>query len=162
MMNILREYYSQFKFRHPKAKDFIKIVNDKCREDMNWFFDEFYYSSKNFDYRVTSVKKISDTEYDVLVERLGDGIFKTDVSLITDKNVLTKKWNGIQKWKVFRFNTLNNVLSAEVDLHRKNLLDINFANNSYTMEEKTVASLSIAVRWFFWVQNALMILGSIG
>jgi len=159
---ILKKYFEEFKYKHPKANDFINIVQQYSREDMTWYFDEFYRSSKTFDYRVTSLKKISETEYEVLVERLGDGIFKTEVSLITDKNVLTKKWDGIEKWKIFKFNTLNNVLSAEVDLHRKNLLDINFANNSFTIEKKYVASFSLAARWFFWVQNALMILGSIG
>lgn len=159
---ILKKYFEEFKFKHPKKEDFFNIVQKYSREDMNWFFDEFIKSSKTFDYRITSLKKVSDTEYEVLVERLGDGIFKTDVSLITDKNVLTKKWDGKEKWKVFTFTTLNNVLSAEVDLNRKNLLDINIANNSFTIEEKYVASLSIAARWLFWVQNALMILGSIG
>lgn len=159
---ILKKYFEDFKFKHPKAEDFFTIVQQYSREDMNWFFDEFIKTSKVFDYRVTSLYKISETEYGVLVERLGDGIFKTDVSLITDKNVLTKKWDGKEKWKVFTFNTLNKVLSAEVDLNRKNLLDINVANNSYTVEEKYTASLSLAARWFFWIQNALMILGSIG
>ncbi|MCX7874647.1 MAG: M1 family metallopeptidase [Melioribacteraceae bacterium] len=162
MFMILKKYFEDYKFKHPKADDFFNVVQQYSREDMNWFFDEFIKSSKTFDYRVTHLKKISNTEYEVLVERLGDGIFKTDVSLITDKNVLTKKWDGKEKWKIFTFNTLNNVLSAEVDLHRKNLLDINVANNSYTVEEKYVASLSLAARWFFWIQNALMILGSIG
>ena len=53
-------------------------------------------------------------------------------------------------------------MGAEVDPYRKNLLDINFANNSYMIDEHYGASLSLAVRWFFWIQNALMILGSIG
>ncbi len=159
---ILKKYFKEFRFKHPKAEDFYRIIQQYSREDMNWFFDEFIKSSKVFDYRVTSLNKISDTEYKVLVERLGDGIFKTDVSLITDKNVLTRKWDGKEKWKIFTFNTLNKVLSAEVDINRKNLLDINIANNSWTVEEKYTASLSLAARWFFWVQNALMILGSIG
>lgn len=159
---ILKHYFEEYKFKHPKAEDFYKIVHQYSREDMNWFYDDFIKTSKVFDYRVTSVNKISETEYEVLVERLGDGIFKTDVSLITDKNILTKKWDGKEKWKIFTFNTLNKVLSAEVDLYRKNLLDINFANNSYTIDEKYAASLSLAARWFFWIQNAIMILGSIG
>jgi hypothetical protein len=162
MMNILKNYYEEFKYKHPTAKNFISVVQKNCREDMNWFFDEFYRSSKSFDYRVTSIAKIGETEYEVLIERLGDGIFKTEIALTTDKNTLIRKWDGEEKWKIFRFNTVNKVISAEVDPGRKNLLDVNVANNSYTVEEKTFASTSIATRWFFWVQNALMILGSIG
>ncbi|KAF0153212.1 MAG: Peptidase M1 membrane alanine aminopeptidase [Ignavibacteria bacterium] len=162
MMMILKEYYELFKYKHPKAEDFISIVNRISREDMNWFFDEFYRSSKSFDYRVTSVKKTTETEYEVLVERLGDGVFKTEIALVTDKNTQVRKWDGKEKWKIFKFTTVNKVIAAEIDPDRKNLLDINFANNSYTLEEKSYAALSISSRWFFWVQNALMILGSIG
>ena len=131
MMAILREYYNVYKYKHPTAKDFIEIVNRINREDMTWFFNEFYRSSKSFDYRVTSVKQTSDTEYE-------------------------------EKWKIFKFTTVNKVTSAEIDPQRKNLLDTNFANNSYTIDEKDYAALSLSTRWFFWVQNALMILGSIG
>lgn len=162
MMAILREYYNGYKYKHPTAKDFIEIVNRINREDMTWFFNEFYRSSKSFDYRVTSVKQTSDTEYEVLVERLGDGVFKTEIALVTDKNTLIRKWDGTEKWKIFKFTTVNKVTSAEIDPQRKNLLDTNFANNSYTIDEKDYAALSLSTRWFFWVQNALMILGSIG
>ncbi len=162
MMQILKDYYNSYKYKHPTAKDFFDVVNRNQREDMTWFFDEFYRSSKSFDYRVTSVQQTSDTEYEVLVERLGDGVFKTEIALVTDKNTLIRKWNGVEKWKIFKFTTVNKVSYAEIDPHRKNILDINFANNSYTLEEKNYAALSISTRWFFWVQNALMILGSIG
>src|SRR3989339_383996 len=162
MMKILKEFYNVYKYKHPTAKDFIEIVNRINREDMTWFFNEFYRSSKSFDYRVTSVKQTSDTEYEVLVERLGDGVFKTEIALVTDKNTLIRKWDGTEKWKIFKFTTVNKVTSAEIDPQRKNLLDTNFANNSYTIDEKDYAALSLSTRWFFWVQNALMILGSIG
>lgn len=159
---ILKEYFNLFKYKHPKADDFIAVVNRISREDMNWFFDEFYRSSKSFDYRVTSVRQTTETEYEVLVERLGDGIFKTEIAFSTDKNTQIRKWDGKEKWKVFKFTSVNKVTSVEIDPLRKNLLDINFANNSYTIEKKDYAALSISSRWFFWVQNALMILGSIG
>lgn len=161
-LNILRDYYNKFKYKHPTAQNFINVVDQYCREDMNWFFNDFYRSSKSFDYRVTSINRISETEYEVLVERLGDGVFHTEVCLYTDKNILIRNWDGSEKWKIFRFNTVNKVHAAEVDPQRKNLLDVNFANNSYTINENTFAAISLANRWFFWVQNALMILGSIG
>ncbi|MFA7420239.1 MAG: M1 family metallopeptidase [Melioribacteraceae bacterium] len=162
MKLILKDYYNSYKYKHPTAKDFFEAVKRNQREDMTWFFDEFYRSSKSFDYRVTSVQQTSDTEYEVLVERLGDGVFKTEIALVTDKNTLIRKWDGVEKWKIFKFTTVNKVTYAEIDPHRKNILDINFANNSYTLEEKNYAAVSISSRWFFWIQNALMILGSIG
>ena len=162
MMKILKEYYNEFLYRHPRGTDFINIVQRNSKEDMSWFFDEFYRSPKTFDYQVASVKKTSSNEYEILVERLGDGIFKNDVVLYTDKDTLYQKWDGEDRWKILKFKTSHEVIAAEIDPYRKNLLDINFANNSYTVTGRVWASLSLSIRFFFWVQNALMVLGSIG
>jgi len=162
MMNILKEYYNEYKYQHPRGTDFINIVKRNCNEDMSWFFDELYRTPKTFDYQVTSIKKSSANEYEVLVERLGDGVFKNDIAFYTDKDTLYQKWDGIERWKILKFRTDNEVIAAEIDPYRKNLLDINFANNSFTVTSRVWASLSLSLRFFFWVQNALMILGSIG
>lgn len=60
---ILKRYYEQYKFKHPKTKDFIEIVNQVVSEklsdkytDMNWFFDQVLYKSVTCDYEVESVK----------------------------------------------------------------------------------------------------------
>ena len=162
MMKILKDYYNEFKYRHPHGTDFINIVQKNSKEDMGWFFDEFYRSPKTFDYKITSIKKSINSEYEVLVERLSDGVFKNDVALYTDKDTLYQKWDGAEKWKILKFKTNNEVIAAEIDPFRKNLLDINFANNSFTVTSRVWASLSLAIRFFFWVQNALMVLGSFG
>jgi hypothetical protein len=162
MMSIMKYYFMQNKFKHPTANDFFNSVKKNVNEDMDWFFEEFFRTTKIFDYRVTSVIKKSDTEYEVLVERLRDGIFKNDIYLYTDKEILKQKWDGKEHWKTFTFKTSSNVIAAEIDPHRKNLLDINFSNNSYTVDSRIWASWSLAIRVFFWVQNALMIMGSIG
>lgn len=162
MMKILKDYYNEFKYRHPKAEDFISIVQRNYKYDMNWFFNEFYRTAKIFDYKVSSINKISSNVYEVIVERLGDGVFKNDVYLYTDKDTLKQTWSGRERWHKIYFKTNNEVIAAEIDPGRKNLLDINFANNSFTVTPRVWASLSLATRLFFWVQNALMILGSIG
>ncbi len=162
MMKILKEYYNNFKYKHPRATDFINIVQKNSNEDMSWFFDEFYKTPKSFDYKVTSITRKVSNQYEVLVERLGDGIFKNEIALYTDRETLIQKWDGSERWKILRFQTDNKVIAAEVDPKRKNMLDVNFANNSFTIEPRVWASLSLVIRFFFWIQNALMVLGSIG
>jgi hypothetical protein len=162
MMSILKQYFMRFKFKHPTAKDFISLVQKNSNEDMTWFFEDFYNSSKTFDYRISYLKQISADEYEVLAERINDGFFKNDVVLHTDKEALIRKWDTNEQWKIFRFKTPHKVIAAEIDPQRKNLLDLNFANNSYTVEKRVWAPWSLTIRVLFWVQNALMILGSIG
>ncbi len=162
MMSIIKYYFDQNRFKHPTADDFFISIKKNANEDMDWFFEEFFRTTKIFDYRVTSITKKSGTEYEVLVERLRDGIFKSDIYLFTDKETLKQKWDGQERWKTFTFKTSSKVIAAEIDPNRKNLLDINFSNNSYTVDSRIWASWSLAIRVFFWVQNALMIMGSIG
>jgi len=162
MMKILRAYYDNFKYKHPKANDFISLVQNYSRSDMTWFFNEFYRTAKIFDYKVSGINKLSANIYEVIVERLGDGIFKNEVYLITEQDTIKQTWNGRERWHKLYFKTKNEVIAAEIDPLRKNLLDINFANNSYTVTSRVWASLSLATRLFFWIQNAIMILGSIG
>ena len=162
MMAVLSDYYNNYKYKHPKGKDFWEVVQRNCTEDMTWFADEFYRYPKRFDYSLTALNKIGNNEYEIIAERLGDGFFKNEIYLYTDKDTLKQKWVTNERWKIFRFKTNNEVIAAEIDPYKKNLLDVNIANNSYTYEPRIWASLSISIRWFFWVQNALMILGSIG
>ena len=162
MMGIFREFFETYKFKHARGEDFINIVLKNSDEDLSWFFENVYENSYVFDYRIRSIKQINKDEYEVFVERLGDGIFKNSIALYTENDTLYKKWDGKERWKILKFKTDDKVVSAEIDPERINLLDINFANNSYTVDKKYWASLSLAARWFFWVQNALMILGSVG
>jgi hypothetical protein len=162
MMKIMSAYFSAYKFKHPTAKDFIEIVQQNTDEDISWFFNNFYERSPVFDYEIKSINRVSDYEYEVFITRNGDGIFRNEIALYTDQDTLFQYWNDKESWKKFRFVTSNNVIGAEIDPHRNNLLDINFANNSHSIDPQYWGSLSLITRWFFWIQNALMILGSIG
>ncbi|MFA7288896.1 MAG: M1 family metallopeptidase [Melioribacteraceae bacterium] len=162
MMSLLKDYYNRYKFKHPTALDFIKLAKEREGDKLNWFFREFYYNARVHDYSITNIKRVGLDDFEVLAERLREGFFENDIALYTDKDTLYQKWTENVRYKVFKFHTLNKVLAAEIDPYRKNMLDINFANNSYTVDSKYWASISISLRWFFWIQNALMILGSIG
>lgn len=162
MMKILKEYFTAYRFRHPKGKDFYSTVKKFSNTDMDWFLKNFFQNSFSFDYKINSINKKSSTDYEILAERAGDGIAQNDIALYTDKDTLWQCWDGKERWKVFRFKTSNEVLAAEIDPHRRNLLDLNFANNSLTVKPRYGAAISLAMRWFFWVQYALMTLGGIG
>ena len=84
------------------------------------------------------------------------------INIYTDSDTLRLTWNGKDDFKRFNFYSNNEVISAELDPDRDNILDRNFSNNSYVIETKYWGSLSFATRVFFWFQNALMIIGSIG
>ncbi len=52
---VLSTYFDRWKFHHPKPKDFFAVVNEVSGQDMNWFFDQAFYSPNVFDYGVGTV-----------------------------------------------------------------------------------------------------------
>jgi len=71
MDKILQRYYQKWRFKHPKTKDFIDVVNEVVRQEhpgrfganMNWFFNQMLRSTKTCDYAVASVrsKKVGES-----------------------------------------------------------------------------------------------------
>ncbi len=62
MDKIMKKYYRDFSFKHPKTQDFIDIVNEVVKtelgdkfEDMNWFFDQVLYQTVTCDYEAKSI-----------------------------------------------------------------------------------------------------------
>lgn len=162
MMEIFRQYYRERRFTHAVGINFINTVKRYAGEDMEWFFKNIYRGTSSFDYSIRYVRSGSrQGEYEIFAERIGDGIFRQEIVLVTDKDTLTYKWNGEEKWKKITFRTDNKVLYAEIDPDRKNILDHNYANNSYTVNKQYGGSASLSFRWFFWIQNLLLYLGSV-
>lgn len=162
MVSILKDYFNTYRFKHPKTADFCSAVQKNCSEDMGWFFHYFIEGSYSFDYKINSIKKKGNGNYEVLAERAGDGVFKNNIAFYTDKDTLYREWDGKERWKIFYFHTNNEVIGAEIDPMRKNMLDLNFANNSLAVKTRLSAPIILSLRWFFWIQNALMTMGGIG
>ncbi len=162
MMEILKVYFNSFKYKHTVAQDFIDIVQFHTGGDINWFFDNFYRSSKKFDYTIKSVARTGSSNiYEVLAIRNGEAISKSDIAFYTENDTLYKEWDGKDRWKKFIFKTDDAVIGAEIDPYQKNMLDINYANNSYMVEKQYSGTMRLTIRWFFFIQNLLLIFGSI-
>ncbi len=159
--NFVPDYANRFKFKHPKGRDFWALLLNRYPE-LKWFKKETFDDAKIFDDRIRYLKKIGENEYELFAERLGDGYFPHTIEVYTTADTLYLNWNEKGRFKIFRFRSSAPVVAANLDPARINLFDLNFANNSYTIETKYWGKFSLSIRWFFWLQNALMILGSAG
>ena len=70
MLKVMREYVTRWRFKHPKTQDFIAVVNDVSGQNLDWFFDQAFFSNAQLDYSVTSVrskkvKKASGFDFDI-------------------------------------------------------------------------------------------------
>jgi hypothetical protein len=162
IMKILREYYEKYKFRHTTTNEFLSILKQNAPGNDEWITKNLFESSSTFDYKVKYVKKLNDSnEYEIFFERSEDGICKQEIAFYTDTDTTWQYWDGMEKWKKIIFKTKNKLVSVEIDPYRKNVLDLNYANNSYVIKKQYGGSIRLSFRFLFWFQNLLLILGSI-
>ena len=162
MDTILKEYYKQNKYTHPTANDFFKVCSQISPKKLDWFINDYYSQSLICDYKIHKIYKNHGAgTWTVEIKREGEGRFPLRLDLYTDKDTLIKTVFLTQRYTSVQFKTNNNVVGAEIDPKRKNIFDINFANNSYFIENQYGSSLYLSVRWFYWVQSFLLIFGGI-
>jgi len=96
----------------------------------------------------------------VIVRRLGEAQAPVDVLIRFDNGeTVVEQWDGKYRWVKYVYEKASRVKSAEVDPLRKLVLDANFTNNSYTVQEDNRGAAKWYVRWIFWVENLFFAAG---
>jgi hypothetical protein len=181
LQRAMSTFFERWRFGHPRAADFFAVVNEVSGRDMTWFFDQVYRSSNTFDYAVDVLTSspARDTgffERDgrlahaeetgregrfrtvVVVRRHGEAIFPVEVAVrFADGHAVRERWDGRDRWRQFTYERASRAVSAEVDPDRVLLLDVNFTNNSRTLEPRTAeATRKWTAIWLGWLQDALL------
>ena len=161
LQRAMSTHFETWKFRHPKPNDFFDVVSQVTGQNLGWYFDQVYRSSNVFDYGVQDLKSARDGDQyraTVIVRRYGEATFPVDV-LVTFSNGerVTEHWDGTDRWKLYAYDRLAPVLSAQVDPNRVLLLDVNYTNNSKTLEPKgAAAATKWSLTWMVWLQDCLL------
>jgi hypothetical protein len=92
----------------------------------------------------------------VIVAREGEVVFPEEILVkFDDGEEVLEKWDGCDRYIVYRYEKPAKVISAEVDPGRKVWLDCNFLNNGKTVGINRMARYKYSLRWLFWMQNLL-------
>ncbi len=59
---IMRTFHMRYRFKHPTTWDFREIVNEISGQALDWFFEEFFYGTRNFDYGISSLTSVEKPE----------------------------------------------------------------------------------------------------
>jgi aminopeptidase N len=71
-LQTMRHYFDQWKMAHPYFEDFRNSVIQFTHQDLNWFFDEWFETTKTIDYGIRKVKKVSGSDsVDITFRRRG-------------------------------------------------------------------------------------------
>ena len=186
MYRVMRTYHHRWRFKHPTSQDFINTVNEVSGKNMNWFFENTWFSSNLFDYSVSSISNmliaepagvfnfngipfkpaVKDTgkpmyQCTVIITREGEAIAPVDI-VVTFQNgdQWTETWDGQYRWKKYVYRTTTPVTSAVVDPDHKLAMDVNWNNNSRVVRSpdfRSLAARKYASKFLFWVQTFLTI-----
>lgn len=66
----LLRYYNTWKFKHPNANDFIRVMEKESGLELDWYKEYFVFSTKSIDYAVGSID-IEDGKSTITLERIG-------------------------------------------------------------------------------------------
>ncbi len=53
----MKDYYEQWKFKHPQPQDFINVFRSHSGKKLDWFFDSLMPTTQGVDYAIKSVKR---------------------------------------------------------------------------------------------------------
>jgi hypothetical protein len=180
LQRIMSTFFERWKFRHPRPEDFFAVANEVSGQDLTWFFDQVYRSSNVFDYGVeqfTSARPVTrglnegrpeptfqETTNEgsyrttVVVRRYGEAFFPVDVvTTFADGEQVTEKWDGRDRWRVYTYDKTARGREVHIDPARVMLLDVNYTNNSATLEPQSEdAAGKWSMKWMVWLQDLLL------
>ncbi len=184
LQRIMSTFFNRYAFQHPQPRDFFAVANEVSRRDLAWFFDQVHRSSSSFDYAIDVLQseRASDRGYfgsaggqafssneragdayrtTVVVRRKGDGIFPVDVRVVFENQQDVRwQWDGRDRWKKFEVDRPVRAVTAQVDPERVLLLDVNYTNNSRSLEpEARPAARRWSLAWLLWLQDHLLTYG---
>jgi hypothetical protein len=176
-------YFARWAFRHPSPRDFFAAIEEAAGRDLGPFFDETYGSANEVDYgvqqlsseraRVSGLVERNGTKTavtaapiakpdlfvtELVVRRYGDAVLPVDV-LVTfaDGAQERERWDGRDRWRLYRWERSARAVTAQVDPGRTLLLDVNMTNNSWTLEPQgPQAACKWSAHWLVWLQDALL------
>jgi hypothetical protein len=163
---VFKEYYKKWAFKHPSGKDFVNVVNEvvtriygnKFGPDMNWFFDQTLYGTGICDYKVEGIsncpsglKTKKDTISDMVtaidsskksvvrLDRAGDIMLPVEVLVhFKDGDEIHESWDGKSTYKDYTYYGGKQIQWVKIDPDYKIKMDVNFINNSMTVDQINV------------------------
>lgn len=69
----MKNYFNQWKIAHPYFEDFRNSIIGFTKVDLNWFFDQWFETTKTIDYSVKNIRKIPHTDsFAITFKRKGE------------------------------------------------------------------------------------------
>jgi hypothetical protein len=180
-------FFTRHQFEHPTPEDFFAALAEGAGRNLDWFLDQVHSGSNEVDYGVQRFESEplgiegfverdgrrtyadgaspSPARYAtvLVVRRYGEAVLPVEVAVtFADGQVVRERWDGRERWKLYRWERASRARLAQVDPARVVLLDVNYTNNSWSLDPQgRRAARKWAAKWFVWLQDALLTAASL-
>jgi hypothetical protein len=167
------------------------MTHDRFGKNLDWYFDQVLYGTGVCDYELTSIRNedveprgrgeggaAADTGFSpsnennpparifsstVTVSRLGEITLPVTLRVsFEDGSEVTEQWDGRPRTTTFHYQRTARVVRAVVDPDHVLAIDIDFNNNSKTLEPPTSPIWKYTAKVLFWLQNIFSLFGTVG
>lgn len=158
MKQLLKHYYKENKFTHPKEADWMRAVNEIVGTKIKGmpteqFFDQCLHQTGICDYAVDPIRYSQEDQQSMItVRRLGELVFPQEI-LLTLSNGETRweEWDGVEE--TYEIKLSGQVVSVYIDPKKKIYLDVNFINNSCVTKVETRPAVNYGGKALSWTQQ---------
>ena len=136
-----RDYIRHWTYRHPTPTDFFRFINNATGEDLDWFWNAWFYQTWKLDQCVSGVTYVDDNPAHgarITLTNLQQMAMPVKLK-ITEMNGIVRMVNlPVEIWQtgsnyVFNYNSSSTINSIEVDPDQE-LPDINPKNNRWPVD----------------------------
>ena len=79
------------------------------------------------------------------------------VTTFANGEQMTEHWDGLERRVIYHLRPAVAAVSVQVDPERVLLLDVNYTNNSRTLEPRAgEAGLKWSLKWMTWLQDLML------
>jgi len=89
--NCMKNYFEQWKYKHPYPEDLELVFKNNCKQDLSWFFNDVIKTNKKTDYAITKISEVAEG-FKVNIRNKGDFLPPIIISGISNKKVVHKQW----------------------------------------------------------------------
>jgi aminopeptidase N len=85
-LEAMQHYFQKWKMAHPYFEDFKESIIEYTKTDLNWFFDQWFETTKTIDYSISGLKNIGSNQYELTFERKGEMQMPIDFIVINNND----------------------------------------------------------------------------
>ena len=134
-LKALHGFMHHWKGRHPSPYDFFFSISDVAGEDLNWFWEAWFFDGGYPDLAIKNVTVEKDKTI-ITIERLGPLPLPLDLTIVYDDGSIIHHRETAAIWKedrkLYTYDLLNKKSVISVELGDIYTPDVNRMNNSWT------------------------------